>query len=292
MENLIELTKDTVKDFLPKRTENSHKGTYGRVLNIAGSFNYTGAAYLSSVSALKVGAGLVTLAAPESIIPTLASLSADVTYYDLEETEFGTICKDALKYLPEIEHYQTVSIGCGISRDGSTAQFVHALFKDMKKCRVPFVVDADAINAVSTGFFKTVPPNSVITPHPVELSRLLKISVEQIQRDRISYALMASEKMSCITLLKGFETIIATPSGKVYINKSGNSALAKAGMGDVLTGMIAGFSAQGTDLEEAVCLSAYLHGLCGELASKDMTEYGVLASMLINYIPRAIQTLL
>jgi len=292
LENLIEITQDLVKDFLPKRSEFSNKGTFGSVLNIAGSFNYTGAAYLSSISALRVGAGLVTLAAPESIIPVIASMSADITYYDLDETSFGTISKEALKYMPQIEHYKAVSIGCGISRDSSTVQFVHSFFKDVKSKDIPFVIDADALNAISTGFFKHIPSNSVITPHPLELSRLLKVPVEEIEKDRIAFALNASEKFSCITLLKGHETVVATPSGKVYLNKTGNSALAKAGMGDVLTGMIAGFCAQGVALENSVCLSAYLHGLCGEMASKDMTEYGVLASMIPNYIPRSIMTLL
>ncbi len=290
---IIKITKEFVRELLPKRVLNSNKGTYGSVLNIAGCLNYPGAAMLSSISALKVGAGKVTLGTTSSVIPIVASNYPEVTFINLGENDFFGIPKDGIKYFPKDMNYSAISIGCGLGLLGGTKEFALSFLDKNQESNTPIIIDADGINALSSSNFKKeLPLNSIITPHPLELSRLLKVSVTEIQSDRISYAIMASKQFDCIVLLKGYETVIAIPNGRVFINTTGNSALAKAGTGDVLTGMIAGFSAQGLKLEDATCLAAYLHGLSGEIASFRHSEYSVLASNVIESIPIAIKEIM
>jgi len=286
------INKQLAKGLLPKRVEKSHKGTYGNVLNIAGSASYPGAAYLSSVSALRAGAGYVMLAAPSSVIPIVAANSADVTYLDVGESQYGSIPKDALRFIQGVANPYCFSIGCGLGTSKPAKDFLSSFFAKYLKSQTPIIIDADAINILSQLKRVDLPLNSIITPHPLELSRLLGVDVSEIQEDRIKWAWEASKKFDCIVLLKGYESVIAIPNGQIFINTTGNSALSKAGAGDVLTGMIAGFCAQGLNLENAACLAVYLHGRSGELASKTHTEYSVLASNLINYIPFAIKEIL
>ena len=287
------ITKEYAKSLLPKRSDYSSKGSYGSVVNIAGSMMYPGASYLSSISALKVGCGLVRLATTTNVIPTVASMSPDITFIDLGESDNYTIPKDAHKILKEIKEPSVYSIGCGLSLDNNTQDFILNFLKNNIDNQTPIIIDADGINALArTSKNVVLPLNSIITPHPLELSRLINVSVDTIQANRIQYAWETSKKFDCIVLLKGHETVIAIPTGQIFINQTGNSALAKGGSGDVLTGMIAGFAAQGLNLENATCLAVYLHGLAGEVASNVQTQYGVLASNLVNSIPTAIKTLL
>lgn len=295
MENNISITnlnKEIVSKFLPQRVQISNKGTYGNVLNIAGSMFYPGAAYLSSISALKVGAGASMLATATDVIPIVAANSPDITFLDLGQSPLGTIPKDGIKYLNGVANSHAISIGCGLSTLGGTKNFVMSFLKNNIDSQTPIIIDADAINILASENKKAFPLNSIITPHPLELSRLLEVDVKEIQSNRVKWAWEASKYFDCIVLLKGHESIIAIPNGKIFINPTGNSALSKAGAGDVLTGMIAGFCAQGTALENAACLAAYLHGLCGEIASRTQGEYSVLASNLPNVIPMAIKEIL
>lgn len=295
MENNISITnlnKEIVSKFLPQRVQISNKGTYGNVLNIAGSMFYPGAAYLSSISALKVGAGASMLATASDVIPIVASNSPDITFLDLGQSPLGTIPKDGIKYLNGVANSHAISIGCGLSTLGGTKNFVMSFLKNNINSQTPIIIDADAINILATENKKVLPLNSIITPHPLELSRLLEVDVKEIQSNRVKWAWEASKYLDCIVLLKGHESVIAIPNGKIFINPTGNSALSKAGAGDVLTGMITGLCAQGASLENAACLAAYLHGLCGEIASRTQGEYSVLASNLPNVIPMAIKEIL
>lgn len=290
--SITNLNKEIVSKFLPQRVQISNKGTYGNVLNIAGSMFYPGAAYLSSISALKVGAGASMLATATDVIPIVAANSPDITFLDLGQSPLGTIPKDGIKYLNGVANSHAISIGCGLSTLGGTKSFVMSFLKNNIDSQTPIIIDADAINILASENKKAFPLNSIITPHPLELSRLLEVDVKEIQSNRVKWAWEASKYFDCIVLLKGHESIIAIPNGKIFINPTGNSALSKAGAGDVLTGMIAGFCAQGTALENAACLAAYLHGLCGEIASRTQGEYSVLASNLPNVIPMAIKEIL
>lgn len=286
------LGKDIILNMLPKRVQNSHKGTFGHILNIAGSAQYFGAAYLSSISSLKVGAGYTMLASCSDVVNTVATMAPDLTYLDLGQSAYGTIPKDAIKHLSAIANYDVVSIGCGLNQIGGVSELVVNFLKKNKNSYTPIIIDADAINAIAASKAFVFPLNSIITPHPMELSRLMGVDVKEIQHNRAKWAWEASREFDCIVLLKGHETVIAIPSGKIFINHTGNSSLAKAGSGDVLTGMIAGFCAQGIQLENAACCAVYLHGLAGEIASKTMTEYSVLASDLLKYIPLALKAVL
>ncbi len=286
------LGKDIIQKLMPQRIQNSHKGTYGHVLNIAGSYKFQGAAYLSSISSLKVGAGYCMLASASDVIMSIASKSPDITYLDLGQSVWGTIPKEAIKLISAIANYDVVSIGCGLDQIGGVEDFVINFIKKNRKSYTPIVIDADAINILAKARYYNMPLNSIITPHPLELARLMGVDVKEIQQNRAKWAWEASREFDCIVLLKGHDTIISVPSGKIFINHTGNSSLSKAGSGDVLTGMIAGFCAQGVSLEASACCAVYLHGLASEIASKQLSEYSVLASDLLKFIPLSIKSTL
>lgn len=291
-----EVTKDFAKTLFPKRVEESNKGTYGKVLNIAGSINYQGAAYLSSLAALKTGAGLVTLASTKQVVSSLAASCPWVTFVPLDTYNWQCIAHSAFEQVKNyLDSYSVVSIGPGLSTENETGQFVRAAVNYLAQTNKKSVIDADALNIIAQkGIEQTdsLPENSVITPHPVELSRLIKVPVEKIQSERVFYAKQTAQKFGCCVVLKGHKTVIASTDGEIFINTTGNSALAKAGSGDVLTGMIAGFAAQGLDIVKAAILGVYLHGLCGEIASETFTKYSVLATDQIDYIPKAIKQIM
>lgn len=286
---------EQITKFFPKRIQNSHKGTFGRILNISGSQNYSGAAILSSLSALKSGAGYVTLACPDVIVKSIASYSPDITFIPLKSTAIGSISKENTNsIIHRIKDFDIISIGSGLTTNEETKSFVLELLKNIEK---PIIIDADALNIIASENIKNVPKNSIMTPHPKELSRLLNVSVEEIQANREKFAIIGAEKYNTVMVLKGHETVV-TDGKNIYINKTGNSALAKAGSGDVLTGITAGIAAQMKKnmpenfLFYVATNSVFLHGMAGELASKDLTEYSVLASEQIKYIPQAIKKIL
>ncbi len=280
MGNYIDI--NNFERIMPKRPENSNKGTFGRVLNIAGCKKYIGAAFLSSITPLKTGAGLVTLSTDEAIIPVIASKSPEITFIPLKGHS------ESLELLETLHNYNVISIGCGLGIDEETQKLVKTVLNIEDNAK--WVIDADALNIISMLNIEKLPNNSVITPHPKELSRLLKVDVEEINENREQYAIFAAKKFNSVVLLKGHNTVV-TDGSHIYINKTGNSALAKGGSGDVLTGIISGLLAQGLSPIEATIKGAYIHGLTGEIASKDLSEYCVLASDLINYLPKIIKTL-
>lgn len=263
---------------LPNRPKNSNKGTFGKVLNIAGSWNYQGAAYLSSVSALRVGAGLVALSADEQVVKSVATQSPDIVFLDR---------KDVFNVL---ENYTVISIGCGLGVSQETKHFFIKFLEKIKDFETPVILDASALQMLSEMKTFELPKNSILTPHPGEASRLLDVPICEIVDKSEYFSEILAEKYKAIVLLKGQNTKVYAPDGRFYVNKTGSSALAKAGSGDVLTGMISGLIAQKMDLFDATCLAAHLHGLAGELAGKDLSEYCVLASELLNYVPKAIKS--
>lgn len=274
----MEYNPEQVKKLLPLRPKNSHKGTFGHVLNIAGSEFYTGAAYFSSVSALKVGCGLVTLASAPTVLRTVGALCPDIIFMPVEK-------------LKTVDNFQAVSIGCGISQGKDSIKIFQKVLNLLKDSDIPVVIDADGLNILSK-LKINLPRNIVLTPHPKELARLIKTNLEDILNEPEFWVKKCSEQYNCTTVLKLHKTIVADNSGNIYVNNTGNSALSHGGSGDVLTGMITGFLAQNTKPFEACCLAVYLHGLAGELASKELTEYSTLTSDLINYIPQAIKTII
>ncbi len=277
-----------VSDFLPKRDDSVNKGSFGRVLNIAGSIQYSGAAFLSSKSALKVGAGIVALACPDVIINRISPVLPEVIYYPLETNTIGSISNT--NSIKNLYNYDVISMGCGLTTNSDTQKFVIKMIKEFN-LRQKIIIDADAINILSLHKGELSIKNSIITPHPKELARLLKVDLADVIENREKYARISAQTYECITVLKGNKTIV-TDGDKIFVNSSGNSALAKAGTGDVLTGMITGFLSQNVKPFEAAMLSVYLHGLAGDIASKDLTKYSVLASDVIDYIPYALQNII
>ena len=272
------------KKLMPTRQQNSYKGSFGKVLNIAGALNFQGAAFLSSISALKIGAGYVTLACPERIVNNISSLSPDITFLPLTDS----VLRNVELIEENISKFDVISVGSGITTDKRVLLFFDKLISLLKKTEKPLVIDADGLNAISILGIKELPEKTVITPHEAELARLMGTSVSEISENRQFFAKESSKKFNCITVLKGHETIICDVNQNITINKTGNSALAKAGTGDVLTGMVAGLAAQGCSVLGAAVLGVYLHGLSGDLASEKLSEYSVLASDLIKFIPESV----
>ena len=269
------------------RESGSHKGDYGHVLIIAGSKGKTGAAVMAGAAALKSGAGLVTVATPESVLPTVASFMPELMTYPLKDRD-GFISEKAIDQLAEVLEGKTVvAVGPGIGTEEETERFLKAL---IEKVRVPLVLDADAINLLARE--EKLPSFSsftVITPHPGEFSRLIRKPKQEIMADRLNIALNFSLQHNLVLVLKGYRTLVATPDGVVYINGTGNPGMATGGSGDILTGMIAGFLAQAEDheLEESVIEAVGFHGLAGDLASLDLTQPYLTATDLLDYLPEA-----
>ena len=264
---------------MPDREPNSHKGTFGKVLNFCGSKNYIGAAYLSTISSLKVGAGFSALATTKDVIASVSSLLPEAVYLSREE---GLI---------NLNNYNVILIGCGLGlQHQSIKLFKQVLYKLQKETEIPVIIDADGLNILA----KLAPSLQVegvriLTPHPLEASRLLGCSVDEVLSNLEDSAKKISKKYNCITVLKTHRTIVCNKDLNIHINTHGNSALAKAGSGDVLAGIIAGLLAQGMQAFEAAKLGVYLHSRTGEIASEELTEYSVLASDLPKYLHKAIK---
>ena len=263
---------------MPERPENSHKGTFGKVLNVSGSDYMPGAAVLSSLAALKTGCGYVFLASSERVIDAAAAQTQNIVFVQL---------KDIQKHLADSN---VLLIGCGLSTSESSVEIFKNTISSVGNIRC--VIDADGLNILS-GFddFK-IPENSVLTPHPKEAARLLGVETDMILSDIEYYAKEISKKYNSVTVLKTHNTVVCSKNLEIYVNNTGNSAMAKAGSGDVLAGMIAGLLAQRCEPFYAAKLGVYLHGLAGDLAKNDLTSYGVMASDLVRYISYAVKTLL
>lgn len=268
---------------LPKRLTRTHKGDYGRVLVIAGSRSMSGAAWLVSRAALRSGAGLVYLAVPKSIQRLVAAKTREIITIPLPETKEGTIARKAYEQIQKIKADVT-AIGPGLTTHKETKELVLKLITNLTpKC---LVLDADGLNCIADNpsILKQAKTRVIITPHPGEMGRLIGKSASFVGRNRRRVATTAARKWQVEVVLKGAYTITVR-SGKVFVNSTGNPGMASAGVGDVLTGMIAGLTAQGIAPEVAV----YLHGLAGDLAAGDKGEYGLIASDIIEKIPYAIR---
>ncbi len=285
--NLVEA--DEVAEVLRPRDPNAHKGTFGHVLVIAGSAGKTGAAFLCALASLRVGAGLCTLALPESLNDLMEAKLTEAMTKGLPETEERSLAVAALDDLLALaEGKDAVAIGPGLSTHPSTARLVREL---LPLLRIPMVVDADGINALSQHLevLEKVNAPVVLTPHPGELSRLLSIGREEILEKRIPIAQKVASTFNLHLVLKGARTLVADPEGQVFINPTGNPGMATGGTGDVLTGMVAGLMAQGIAPLKASIAGVYLHGLAGDLAAEELGQEAMLAGDLLNKLPEAIK---
>lgn len=280
--NTYLITEHHARITMPVRPMNGHKGTFGKVFNIAGSFNMPGAAYLCSKASLLVGAGYSILATTKEVIPVVASQAPEIVFQPLEMNSAQE--KSAQS--------QVVLIGPGLGTEDFTVRFVWDFIQQLTNRGDNLIIDGDGLNALSQIDNIVLPKNSIITPHPKELSRLLKMPVDKILNNMLESARQAAFELNVVVVLKCANTIIAEPNGTVYINTTGNSGLATAGSGDVLSGVIAGFTAQGLEPKQAAILGVYVHGLAADIATKQLNEYSLTAGELLNYIPLAINRVL
>lgn len=276
---------------LPARPPDGHKGLFGRAFLLAGSVGLTGAATMASQSALRVGAGLVTLGIPKSLNPIMEVKLTEAMTVALAETEDHSIAMRASnKIMSLIENVDVIAIGPGLSRNSETSSLVRKLCREVK---IPKVIDADGLNALADGkkVLKELGSNTVLTPHPGEMSRLIDRPISEIQADRINIAMDFAKENGVVLVLKGVPTVIATPDGEAYLNSTGNPGLASGGTGDVLTGAIAGFIAQGLSAKDAAILGVFVHGLAGDLVAEEKGNAGMIAGDVIEYLPLAIKQL-
>jgi len=283
-----QITGDDCRHLIPPRRRDAHKGSNGHVLVVAGSRGKTGAAALTACAALRSGAGLVTVATPASCASIVASFAPEIMTLALAETVDGQVALEAAEAVLAFDA-SVLAVGPGLGRSAQTTAFIQEL---VKRGRRPMVLDADGLNAFEGHAERlSSPAPVVITPHPGEMARLTGQSTTAVQADRLRAAgQFAIDRRVCV-VLKGQGTIVAESDGRLFVNTTGNPGMATAGMGDVLTGVIAAWLAQSGDVEASARLGVYLHGLAGDLAAAELGERGLIARDVIERLPRACRTL-
>lgn len=275
-----------VARLLPPRAPDTHKGTYGRVLVVAGSARFPGAPKLAALGALRCGAGLVRLLVPECIFPAAAASALEFMPAALPDSH-GALDSSAVDPLMEFaQDADVVAVGPGLTTAEGVRDVVRAV---LERCDRPLVLDADALNVLAgqLTLLRNARAPVVITPHPGELARLLGISTPEVQRARLEVARSAARLTGAVTLLKGARTVVASPEGRVVVNPTGNPGMASGGMGDVLTGAVAALLAQGLVPFDAAWVAAYLHGLAADLVAQERGDRGLLAHDVADRMPEA-----
>lgn len=271
---------------LPQRPDDSHKGTFGKVLVIAGSQGMSGAACLAGMGALRGGAGLVFLAIPESIQSLVSIMNPSYLTIPLYLNQQGQLSEESESSLfNQIDQFDAVAIGPGCGQQQWIQQLTLSLYAKFKRT---LIVDADGLNALAASEkpLPTAVGPRILTPHPGEFSRLIHKSTSEIEQQREALSIAFASQHQVVLLLKGANSII-TDGERVAINPTGNSGMATGGSGDVLTGLITALAGQGLKDFDAVQLAAYLHGLAGDLAAQDLSKQALIASDLPDYLPKA-----
>jgi NAD(P)H-hydrate epimerase len=273
--------KDYAKGIIRERSKFAHKGDFGKSMIISGSFGKMGAAVLCARACMKSGAGLVTAHVPGCGYQIMQTSIPEV----MVTTDFG---ERFLTGLPDIKHYDAIGIGPGIEKHIDTYEVISQLLSRYNR---PIVFDADAINIISLekSFLRMLPEGSILTPHPGEFRRLTGQWNNDFEKLEKQIAL--SEKFKVFIVLKGANTSVSTPDGKIFFNSTGNPGMATGGSGDVLTGMITSFLGQGYVPREAAVLAVYLHGLAGDIAADFLGHECLMASDIIDYLPQAFMEL-
>jgi NAD(P)H-hydrate epimerase len=285
------LVGSELRDLIVPRPLATHKGDFGHVVLVAGSVGKAGAAILAARGAVRTGAGLVTVAVPDPIVQTVDGGSLESMTLSLPWSDDGGLLPPAAaRILESSADKDVMAIGPGLGLDKSTIETVHRLISDSS---LPLVLDADGLNAVGTQLelLRSRSADTVLTPHPGELGRLLGKTPSEVQGDRLGIARQAADETQSIVVLKGHRTLIADPVGGLFVNPTGNPSMASGGSGDVLTGIIAALIGQGWSALDAAKLGTYLHGLAGDLISQSELSIGFSASDLVAAIPQAIERL-
>lgn len=286
----FQLTADYVNMVLPKREADTFKNRCGQVFLLAGSIGLTGAAVLSSEAVLRIGAGMALLGIPKSLNATMEEKLTEVMTLPLPETDQQSLSFDAKKIISgRFQWANSLAVGPGLSTHSQSAKLVKWILENFGK---PVVLDADAINCLKDDkeLLKTAKSDLILTPHPGELSKLVGMSTKEILANPIEIAREQANKLNVILVLKGAPTIIASPDGYVFINSTGNPGMATAGMGDVLTGAIAGLIAQGMSPLDGALAGVYLHGVAGDISKSELGEAGLLAGDVLRNLPLAVKT--
>jgi len=285
------LDRETVRWLVPRRELDTHKGSYGHVLVLAGSRGKTGAAILSSRAAMRTGAGLTTLAAPRSLNNIFAGALVEVMTELLRDNaaeEVESLSDDEWRGL--LERKNALLFGPGIGVNESTQNILRWLLRNLD---MPWVIDADGLNnlALEIDRLRRAKVAPVLTPHPGEMARLIGKNTSEINSDRVEIARSFAVEHGCHLVLKGARTVIATPNGRVFINPTGNPGMASAGMGDVLAGILTALLGQGFTPEDAMKLGVYLHGLVGDMVAETKGQIGLIASDIIEHLPAGMRAL-
>lgn len=275
-----------VRNVIPKRSNNSQKGDYGKLLVIAGSKGMTGAAYLASEAAIKSGAGLVTLACPNSVNPILENKTTEVMTMPLSDNDGHIAYSAASLIMARVEKADAVLIGPGLGRSQDAIEVVKTL---LRGSNVPVIVDADALYAVAQNkeLLKECTCDLIFTPHAMEMSRLTGLDISYIEDNRIQISHEFSEETGAVLLLKGNHSIVTAPTLMQYINNTGNPGMASGGSGDVLAGIIAAFVARGVETDKAAAAGAYIHGMAGDIAKERYGVESLSANNILECLPEA-----
>ncbi|MEA1968532.1 MAG: NAD(P)H-hydrate dehydratase [Thermodesulfobacteriota bacterium] len=288
---LIHLTeKKEIRSLFPPRESETHKGSFGHLFIIAGSAGKTGAAALCANAAMRCGTGLVTLGIPESLNIAVEPQVCEAMTLPLPEKEKGCLSELCFKAIKKAAvQKNAIALGPGMGTEQGTGELIKKIIREID---IPLIMDADALNCIADtpDILKEKKASVIVTPHPGEMARLCKKSVKEIQKNRIESAKNFAKEFDVVVILKGSKTITALPDGRIFINPTGNPGMASGGMGDVLTGMTAGLTAQGFSLKNAAIAGVYIHGLCGDILAEKKGPFGFLASDMVKTIPRAIYT--
>jgi NAD(P)H-hydrate epimerase len=274
---------------LSPRDKNGHKGDFGEVLFIAGAASYFGAPYFAALSFLKAGGGYARLAAPASMTPFIANKSSEIVFVPQQETSSGSIALENKRSLLELsEQMDMVVLGPGLSLAEETQQLARELAYEINK---PLLIDGDGLTALAKDLqiVKARKAETILTPHIGEMSRLTGMSVSEIKTSKIDVLQRAVRELKAIIVLKGAHSLIGYPDERVFVNLSGNSGMATAGSGDVLTGTIAAVFGLGLSVHEAVRKGVFIHGLSGDLAAEEKGEDGMTAQDILDYLPLAMK---
>lgn len=280
----------SIKELLPSRPDEAHKGMMGHVFILAGSLGFSGAAVLTAWGALRSGAGLVTLGIPRSLNSIIAVKLTEAMTYPLPETRNQSLSiKAENRILDFCRQVNVVALGPGLSKNKETVSLVQRLIGKITR---PLVLDADGINALQgkAEILLKRKAATIITPHPGEMSRLLNIPVKEIQNHRKRITRETASKLKTVVILKGHNTVVAAPSGEVFVNSTGGPAMATGGMGDVLTGVVAALMSQGLSPFSASKLAVYIHGLAADWVVKEKGSRGIIASDVIDKLPLALKS--
>ncbi len=279
MKNNGLITQAYVNTFIQKRKRDIHKGNCGKVLIFAGAKGMAGAAVLCARAALRTGAGLVRISAPEELFPILQIGVPEAT------------CITRERLFEDLMQYSAIAIGPGLGDDYENASLIKKIIYMTDK---PVIIDADGLNLLQDDMeaMRKARAKLIITPHPGEAARLLRRDSADINKNRLESAKGLAAVTGAVTVLKGADSVVATPAGKTYINTTGNPGMATGGSGDVMTGVIAALAGQGLDPEAAAVSGVYLHGLAGDLGRDRMGEYGLIAGDIADMVALALKSIL